>query len=128
MTQDHVRKPWEEWLPDLVADPSAVRARKTELYLAVLHQRPPRRLPAGNLALELLRSGAEVYAVSAAKASVTPYVLAAVGLEDLPILAPEVPPWDRPTVLPSPHGTYYDDDLATCVLVKLFSRWTAIHV
>jgi hypothetical protein len=128
VTREHVRRPWEGWLPSLVGEGEAarVRARKTELYLSALHQHPPRRLPAGDLAAELLRSGEEVYAVSAAKALVTPYVLAAIDLEDLPILAPEVMPWERPTVLPGPCGTYYDDDIATCLFVRMFTDWTTI--
>jgi phosphoglycolate phosphatase-like HAD superfamily hydrolase len=129
-SEEDVRRPWQEWLPALVEDPEIVRAQKTLIYMAMLEQDPPRRLPAGALARELMDAGEKVYAVSAAKRSVVPLVLAAVGLSDLPIIGDEVAPESRSATLTAlaGTGTYYDDDLDTCARVFAETGWTAVRV
>jgi beta-phosphoglucomutase-like phosphatase (HAD superfamily) len=129
-TNEHVRSPWQEWLPGLVGDRAEeVRARKTEIYLASLIRTPPMLLPAGRLAIELVAAGEPVAAISAAKASVVPVVLAAAGIPAIRYFA-EVTREDRPRLLAdlAPAGTYYDDDWIACDLVHAGTAWTAIRV
>lgn len=129
-TDEDVRRPWHEWLPYKVDDVPEVRRRKADIYLALLGSAPVRRLPAGDLADELVRAGERVLAVSSASPRVTPAVMRSVGLEHVPLVTVEVRPHQRPTFLRlcDATGTYYDDDAVTVAAVVAQTDWTAIRV
>jgi hypothetical protein len=125
--------PWREWLPALaggVVQAKLVHGRKRVAFAELLDRHDLRRLPAGDLAAELLPTRVATAALTAADYDTARRVLNAVGLHDLPLLASRISAADRTAILQTygESGVYLDDRAETCELVASQTRWYPLWV
>lgn len=130
MPPEAFTKSWTEWLPDLAGGVFAatrIHKRKTQVYLQLLDEMPPKVLPAGRMLREYRGAGLDMHAITSASEESVCQALVRAGLGFVPVLGFELDRKSKNTILQEKFvkpGVYVDDNGSFRVTA---SGWRFVH-
>jgi phosphoglycolate phosphatase-like HAD superfamily hydrolase len=131
---DHVwGAPWSSWLyarTESRAQAVSIHARKTEIYLKLINDRPPRKLPAVLVAKALIRDGITVKFLTGASPRAARAILEQCQLTTDGLIGYSCTSTDKIELLKDEDprfGLYVDDDLRAGQVVSRGAKYEFLH-